>query len=67
MTFYVNKNSIVGVLMYNVFGDGVLVARKLIEDKISAKNAEDLARLFRLYPMPEDEEDSADSKETHKH
>jgi hypothetical protein len=53
--------------LYNVFGDGVLVARRLIQDKVSPKNVEDLARLFRLYPMPGDdrEEVSADPKEPH--
>jgi hypothetical protein len=56
--------------MYNVFGDGILVARKLIQDKASTKNVEDLARLFRLYSMPGDEdhvEESSDPKEFHKH
>ncbi|KAI6176843.1 Apoptosis-inducing factor 1, mitochondrial [Aphelenchoides bicaudatus] len=61
VTFYVDKDVIVGVLMYNVFGDGILVARKLIEDKASTKHAADLGRLFHLYPMPKEETDVAEA------
>lgn len=64
VTFYVDKDTIVGVTLYNVFGDGLWVARKLIEDKALAKNSTDLARLFRLYPMPKEdhEEENVDPK-----
>lgn len=58
VTFYVDNNdAIVGVALYNVFGDGLLIARKIIADKRSAKNIEDVARLFRLYSSSQIEED----------
>jgi len=63
VTFYINDDAIVGVLLYNVFGDGILMARKIIEDKASPKNATDLARLFQLYHLPKDENEAADIPE----
>ncbi len=64
VVFYVENNRIVGVLLYNVFGEGVIMARKIIEDRVPAKNIPDLARLFRLYGRPSDEtEDSGTEKE----
>jgi hypothetical protein len=65
VAFYEDKGRIVGVTLYNVFGDGLWVARKLIEDQVPAKNVDDLARLFRLYPLlkTEAQESDADSKD----
>lgn len=42
VAFYIDDDRIVGVILYNVFGDGIWVARKLIQDKASTKNVQDL-------------------------
>jgi hypothetical protein len=46
VAFYIDEDRIVGAVMYNVFGDGLWLARKMINDKAANKNVKDLARLI---------------------
>ncbi|CAJ0598337.1 unnamed protein product [Cylicocyclus nassatus] len=47
---------VVGVLLLNVFGSGVDVARRLIEEARSVEDFQQLAKLFSLYKPAETEE-----------
>ncbi|EPB72563.1 pyridine nucleotide-disulfide oxidoreductase [Ancylostoma ceylanicum] len=59
VVFYKGDNGkVVGVLLLNVFGSGVDVARRLIEEARSVEDFQQLAKLFSLYKpaQPDDEE-----------
>ncbi|KIH52490.1 hypothetical protein ANCDUO_17410 [Ancylostoma duodenale] len=59
VVFYKGDNGkVVGVLLLNVFGSGVDVARRLIEEARSVEDFQQLAKLFSLYKpaQPDDGE-----------
>jgi len=56
VVFYVKDNKVVGVLLLNVFGIGIELARKIISDNKEIKDFKELAKLFDLYqPQNENE------------
>ncbi|KAI6201547.1 Apoptosis-inducing factor 1, mitochondrial [Aphelenchoides besseyi] len=56
VAFYIENDKIAGVLLYNVFDDGVLMARKILRDGIEAARIPEVCRLFHLYPLDKDED-----------
>ncbi|CAI4228934.1 unnamed protein product [Auanema sp. JU1783] len=54
-----DKNQVVGVLLLNVFGPSIDVARRLIEDGRPIDDFRQLAKLFPLYEIPKDDEQHA--------
>uniref|UniRef100_A0A0N4ZXD8 Apoptosis-inducing factor 1, mitochondrial n=1 Tax=Parastrongyloides trichosuri TaxID=131310 RepID=A0A0N4ZXD8_PARTI len=62
--FYTENKRIVGVVLMNVFGIGVEIARRLIMDKKEIENFVEVAKLFALYPEPgSDETDTLEKSE----
>ncbi|KAI6215201.1 hypothetical protein M3Y94_00357400 [Aphelenchoides besseyi] len=61
VAFYIENDKIAGVLLYNVFGDGVLMARKILRDGIEAARIPEVCRLFHLYPLDKDDESKEDT------
>ncbi|KAE9552395.1 hypothetical protein FO519_004376 [Halicephalobus sp. NKZ332] len=59
VVFYVEANKVVGVLLLNVFGVGIEMARKIISDAKEVTNFKDLVKLFDLY-QPQNEEEEAE-------
>ncbi|CAB3403551.1 unnamed protein product [Caenorhabditis bovis] len=58
VVFYKGKQGeIVGVLLLNVFGPSLDVARRIIDDKKQFDDLKELAKLFPLYDPPKDEEE----------
>ncbi|CAJ0942990.1 unnamed protein product, partial [Mesorhabditis belari] len=63
VVFYENKGEIVGCLLINVFGAGLDVARRLIDERRSVGEAKELAKLFSLWDIErEEEKENAKSK-----
>ncbi|KAK0419161.1 hypothetical protein QR680_013986 [Steinernema hermaphroditum] len=65
VVFYQNEQKVVGVVMYNVFGNSVSVARRIIADQkdLSAEELKDVAKLFDLYgSAAEDSEEKREEK-----
>ncbi|GMS89376.1 hypothetical protein PENTCL1PPCAC_11551, partial [Pristionchus entomophagus] len=60
IVFYVNEEKIVGVLLVNVIGAGIDVARRLINDGKTVKDFKEVAKLFPLY---ENEKEPEERKE----
>ncbi|MFH4978201.1 hypothetical protein AB6A40_004910 [Gnathostoma spinigerum] len=58
VVFYMNHDIIVGVVLFNVFGDGIDVARRLISDGRKQKDMKEVAKLFDLYEVAEENEKS---------
>ncbi|KAK6018215.1 pyridine nucleotide-disulfide oxidoreductase, partial [Ostertagia ostertagi] len=52
-----DDGKVVGVLMLNVYGSGVDVSRRLIEEARSVDDFQQLAKLYQLYRVAEAEED----------
>ncbi|CAD6188228.1 unnamed protein product [Caenorhabditis auriculariae] len=60
-----DKGQVVGVLLLNVFGMSLDVARRIIDDAKPISDYRDLTKLFPLYEIPTQEEnDNETSKET---
>ncbi|CAI5445873.1 unnamed protein product [Caenorhabditis angaria] len=58
VVFYKSKNGghIVGVLLVNVFGPSLDVARRIIDDRKNIEDLKELAKLFPLYEAPKADE-----------
>ncbi|PAV88577.1 hypothetical protein WR25_14581 isoform B [Diploscapter pachys] len=65
VVFYKEKDGkLVGVLMLNMFGPAIDVARRLIDDKVKVTSPTELAKLFPLYEAetPEKEDQKKEEK-----
>ncbi|KAI6240823.1 Apoptosis-inducing factor 1, mitochondrial [Aphelenchoides fujianensis] len=60
VAFYLENDKVVGILLYNVFEDGILMARKLLSDGVNASQIPELARLFHLYPSDKEQEEEGE-------
>uniref|UniRef100_A0A0K0E5Q5 Apoptosis-inducing factor 1, mitochondrial n=1 Tax=Strongyloides stercoralis TaxID=6248 RepID=A0A0K0E5Q5_STRER len=60
--FYTENKRIVGVVLLNIFGIGVEVARRLIMDKQEIENFVEISKLFSFYPGPDDEEEEEEER-----
>lgn len=50
---YVENDKIVGLVLYNLPDESVLIARKVLSKQLRANAVTDVARLFRLYEDPQ--------------
>ncbi|CAG9534703.1 unnamed protein product [Cercopithifilaria johnstoni] len=56
VVFYLDGKIIVGVLLLNVSGPGIEIARRLIADGLEHSNFKELAKLFKLHKSRADDE-----------
>ena len=62
VVFYLDGKRVVGVLLYNVFGMGIDIARKIIADKKDHDDFSELAKLFDLHTPQKEDEAPEDAK-----
>ncbi|CAL2036718.1 unnamed protein product [Caenorhabditis brenneri] len=60
VVFYKSKTdgAVVGVLLVNVFGPSLDVARRIIDDRKRVEEFKEIAKLFPLYELPKTEEET---------
>ncbi|KAH7731342.1 Pyridine nucleotide-disulfide oxidoreductase family protein [Aphelenchoides avenae] len=62
VVFYLDGKRVVGVLLYNVFGMGIDIARKIIADRQDHDDFSELAKLFDLHTPQKEDVASEDDK-----
>uniref|UniRef100_A0A914C796 U1-type domain-containing protein n=1 Tax=Acrobeloides nanus TaxID=290746 RepID=A0A914C796_9BILA len=66
IVFYLKEKRVVGVILYNVFGMGIEIARKIIADAREQGDVKQLAKLFDIYHTPGAEESKGEEEDANK-
>ncbi|VDK63068.1 unnamed protein product [Anisakis simplex] len=60
--FYMDGKQVVGMVLFNVFGSGIDVARRIISDGKEHDDLKEVAKLFELHPSEEDDQNDTKDK-----